>query len=327
MLDIVNECKQANSIGITGHINPDGDCVGSTLGMWQFLTKVFPDKKVKVLLEQPQDIFSFIHGMDEIIVMEEGVVSEEKQTQDCFDVMIVMDTVIERTGNAQSYIQQADKVINIDHHISNPGQGDVWLVNPKASATAEVVYELITQTDAYRVFLDKELAQTLYIGIIHDTGVLQYSNTSPRTLRIVADLTEFGFDFTSIIDETFYEKTALHSKMMGMALNEAYLALDGQVIVSVIEHETIEKLGVTKKELGGIVSQLRYVKGVDVSVFLYAMKPNQFKVSLRSRSVVDVAKVCAVFGGGGHVRAAGCNMEGASEEIVELILKEIARQI
>lgn len=327
MLDIVKECKEYDSIGITGHINPDGDCVASTLGMWQFLKKVYPQKTIKVLLEQPQSVFDFIYGMDEILVMEEGVVSEEPQTQDRFDVMIVLDSVIERCGNAQAYIKLAKKVVNIDHHVSNAGQGDVFLVKPKASAAAEVVYEIITQTPEYKQLMDQELAQTLYIGIIHDTGVLQYSNTSPHTLRIVADLTEYGFDFTSIIDETFYEKNALHSKMMGMALANAELALDGKVIYAAVENETIREYGVTKKELGGIVSQLRYVTGVDVSIFLYAMQPNKFKVSLRSRNIVDVAKVCESFGGGGHVRASGCNIEGTSKEIIEKIIMEIKKQL
>lgn len=327
MLDIVQACKDANRIGITGHVNPDGDCVGSTLGMWQFLKKVFPDKTIDILLEKPQDIFSFIDGYEDIIVMEEKNDDMEIKPIEKYDIMMVIDTVKERTGNALGYVLGAKKYINIDHHISNPGEGDVSWVVPTASAAAEVVYDLVTMKEEYKAYMDKELAQTLYIGIIHDTGLLQYTNTSPKTYRIVANLVEFGFDFTKIIEETFHEKTALHSKMTGIALANATLALDGKVVVSVMDHEIIDENHATKKELGGIVSQLRYVKGADVSVFLYAIKPNKFKVSLRSRAIVDVSKVGQVFGGGGHVRASGCNIEGNATEIVDKILAEIAKQL
>lgn len=327
MLDIVKQCQDANRIGITGHINPDGDCIGSTVGMWQFLKKVFPQKEIYVLLEQPAEMFHFIKGVSEIILMDEDVKLTKEQEELHFNVMIVIDTVIERTGKAQSYIQSAEKVINIDHHISNLGQGDVWLVDPKASAAAEIVYELLTMNDEYKSYMDRELAQTLYIGIIHDTGVMQYSNTSPKTLRIVAELIAFGFDFTRLIDETFYQRTPMQAKMTGKALQEAYTLLDGKMIVGEIDYETISSLNVTKKELSGIVSQLRYVEGVDVALFMYALKPNAYKISLRSREIVDVAKVCEVFGGGGHIRAAGCSMEGRAKDIIEKIAQQVSLQL
>lgn len=327
MLDIVKQCQDANRIGITGHTNPDGDCVGSTFGMWQFLKKVFPKKEIYVLLETPAEMFHFIKGVDEIICMDEEYKLPKEQQEMIFDVMIVIDTVIERTGNAQSFIQSAKKVIEIDHHISNPGQGDVWLVDPKAGAAAQIIYELVTMTDEYKAYMDRELAQTLYIGIIHDTGVMQYSNTSPRTLQIVADLISYGFAFTDLIDETFYQRTPLQAKMTGKTMQEAYTRLDGKMMVGVIDYETICKYQVDKKDLSGIVNQLRYVDGVDVALFMYALKPGSYKVSLRSRKIVDVAKVCEVFGGGGHVRAAGCNIEGTAEEIVAKIEEQIALQL
>lgn len=327
MLDIAAQCKDANLIGITGHVNPDGDCVASTMAMWQFLKKCFPDKEIYVLLEEPAPIFAFIRGVSEILVMDDKAPLSEEQKNLTFDLMIVIDTVLDRTGNAYAYIERAGKVINIDHHISNPGQGDVSVIDTSAAASAQIVYELITCTPGYKAMMDKELAQTLYTGIIHDCGVMQYSNTSPKTLRIVADLVEYGFDFSKLIDETFYERTQVQSRITGKALYDARLILDGRAVVSLIDLKTMGEMGAQKKDLTGIVNQLRYIKDVEVAIFIYETKHNVYKVSLRSCGGVDVARICGRFGGGGHVRAAGCTMEGDYKDIVQKISEQIAGEL
>ncbi len=320
MIDIVKECEGANVIGITGHVNPDGDCVGTVMALWQFLCKVFPDAQIDVMIEQPPEVFGCVKGVSEIVT--------DYSSDTVYDVMIVADTVPERCGDAIKYIETAKKVINIDHHISNQGGCDVDHIVPEASAAAEVVYELIAQKEEYKKLIDKEMAQTLYIGIIHDSGVMQYSNTSPKTLRTVAELIEYGFDFPKLIDETFYEKTQVQSKLLGKALMDSYTLLDGRVMVSMTDMETLREYGADKKDLSGIVNQLRIVKGVDVAVYIYEVGENSYKVSMRScTDEIDVSKVSAHFGGGGHVRAAGCNMEGTYEEIVQKVTEQLALQM
>ncbi|MBE5880889.1 MAG: bifunctional oligoribonuclease/PAP phosphatase NrnA [Lachnospiraceae bacterium] len=320
MIDLVKECEGASKIAIAGHVNPDGDCVGSVMALWQFLRKVYPQTRVDVMIEQPPAIFDFVSGVSEIVTdYKEDIV---------YDVMIVADTVPERCGEAVKYIETAKKVINIDHHISNQGGCDVDEIVPQASSAAEVVYELIAQKEDYKKLMDKEMAQTLYIGIIHDSGVMQYSNTSPKTLRIVAELIEFGFDFPKLIDETFYEKTAVQSKLLGKALMDAYTLMDGRVMVSMTDLKTMEEYGADKKDLSGIVNQLRIVKGVDVAVYIYEVGENLYKVSMRScTDDIDVSKVSSHFGGGGHVRAAGCNIEGTYEEIIKSLTEQLALQM
>lgn len=320
MIDIVKECEGANVIGITGHVNPDGDCVGTVMTLWQFLCKVFPNAQIDVMLEQPPAIFDFVKGVSEIVT--------DYLRDTVYDVMIVADTVPDRCGEAIKYIETAKKVINIDHHISNQGGCDVDHIVPNASSAAEVVYELIAQKEEYKKLIDKEMAQTLYIGIIHDSGVMQYSNTSPKTLRIVADLISYGFDFPKLIDETFYEKTEVQSKLLGKALMEAYTLLGGRVMVSMTDLKTLREYGADKKDLSGIVNQLRIVKGVDVAVYIYEVRENFYKVSMRScTDDIDVSKVSAHFGGGGHLRAAGCNLEGTYEEIVQKVTEQLALQM
>ena len=320
MIDIVKECEGAQKIGITGHINPDGDCVGSVMALWQFLCKVYPDVQIDVMIEEPMDVFSCVKGVSEIV--------SDYSREVVYDVMFVVDTVPDRCGEAIKYIETAKKVVNIDHHVSNQGGCDVDYIVPGASSAAEVVYDLITQKEEYKKLIDKELAQTLYIGIIHDCGVMQYSNTSPKTLRTVADLIEFGFDFSKIIDETFYEKTQVQSKLLGKALMDSYALMDGRVMVSVTDLETLREYGADKKDLSGIVNQLRIVKGVDVAVYVYETEENAYKVSMRSGTdEIDLSKVSSYFGGGGHVRAAGCNLKGTKEEVIHKVMEQLALQM
>ena len=158
-MNLLKECEGAKRIGISGHIRPDGDCVGSCLALYQYLVKCMPDAYVKVYLEQPAEIFSEIKGFDDI----ETSFSEEEK----FDVYFALDCNEERLGEAKEYYKSAKKRINIDHHISNAGCGDVNLVLPKVGSTCEVLYDLVKDQ------LDKDLAMALYIGIIHDTGVFQ----------------------------------------------------------------------------------------------------------------------------------------------------------
>ena len=176
-MKIYEEVKDAATIGISGHIRPDGDCIGSVMGLYLYLLKKCPDAQIEVFLEQPGEEFSCISRIGDIHT--DFVTGVEQ-----FDVFIVLDSTKERTGEAQKYFDAAHKRINIDHHVSNPGDGDVNFLDPKASSASELVYRAIDDKEA----MDPSIAKALYIGIIHDTGVFQYSNTSPETLRIAADL-------------------------------------------------------------------------------------------------------------------------------------------
>ena len=183
MKKILEEVRDAKSIAISGHIRPDGDCVGSCMGMYLFLKKELPDTQVHVFLEKPSDVFNCICGVEEIKVAEE-------QDETVYDVFIALDCSKDRLGGAEKLFDKAVKKINIDHHISNTGCGDVNYLRADASSASELVFELLEEDR-----LDMEIAKALYIGIIHDTGVFQYSNTLPATLQVAAKLVAFGFNF------------------------------------------------------------------------------------------------------------------------------------
>ena len=311
------EVKDAKTIGISGHIRPDGDCVGSCMGLYLYLKKVCPAAAIQVMIERPADVFSCIRGIEEIS-------SDFKPITEKFDVYIALDSEKSRIGEAEKFFDQAEKRINIDHHISNAGgSGDVNYVVPTASSASELVYDVIGDKSA----IDADIAKALYIGIIHDTGVFQYSNTSPKTMKIAAELISYGFDFPELIDKTFYEKTYVQNQILGRALLESILFMDGKCIVSMIDKKTMAFYNADSHDLEGIVSQLRSTKGVECAIFLYQTDTLEYKVSLRSNGAVDVAKVASFFGGGGHVRAAGVTMQGTFYDIVNNLSAQIEKQL
>ncbi len=314
-LNLLEECKNAKTIGIGGHIRPDGDCVGSCMALQMYLQKVCPGAAVEVFIEQPADFFDCIKGVNQIRF--------DFPDRESFDVFVVLDCVPDRLGGAEKYFHAAKKTINIDHHISNAnGSGMVNYVKPYASSTAELIYELVEKE-----YLDVDMAKAIYIGIIHDCGVFQYSNTSPQTLRIAADLISYGFDFTSIIDETFYEKTYVQSQVMSEALLKSRLFMDGKCIVTSVDRAMMEAHGIGPKDLDGIVNQMRIIRGVECAIFMYQVGDAEYKVSMRSNRYVDVSAVATNFGGGGHVRAAGCTLAGTPDEIVVRLSEQIEKQI
>ena len=249
-MNIYEEVKDAKTIGISGHIRPDGDCVGSCMGLYLYLKKVCPAAAIQVMIERPADVFSCIRGIEEIS-------SDFKPITEKFDVYIALDSEKSRIGEAEKFFDQAEKRINIDHHISNAGgSGDVNYVVPTASSASELVYDVIGDKSA----IDADIAKALYIGIIHDTGVFQYSNTSPKTMKIAAELISYGFDFPELIDKTFYEKTYVQNQILGRALLESILFMDGKCIVSMIDKKTMAFYNADSHDLEGIVSQLRSTK-------------------------------------------------------------------
>ena len=313
--DLLALVKDAKTIGITGHLNPDGDCIASNLALAMYLQKALPGNCVEVFLEKPEKAFDHIPGRDMLIT--------DFPERAPFDVFIVCDTNYERISGSKKYFDAAKRTINIDHHISNAnGTGEYNYVIPEAAACAEIIGSLIPKD-----MLDDQIAELLYMGIAHDTGVFHFSNTRPETMRICANLLEYDFDFSRMLDETFYIRTDLQNKMMGQALLDSRFHLNGRVIVSSADLALMAKLGTGRDETGGIVERLRNTEGVDCSVYIYEKTPGHFKGSLRSSSdAVNVAKVCEAFGGGGHDRAAGCEYDGTVAEFEEKIIAEIAKQ-
>lgn len=312
-LDAVLENKHL--IGIAGHVRPDGDCVGSTLAVYNYIRTFYPDVDVRLYLEPIPNIFKFLRYSEEI--------KSEYTDEDIFDLFIALDCGdTGRLGNAAKYFESAKHTYCVDHHVSNQAFAEENYIFPEASSTCELVYELM---DAEKV--TKEIAECLYTGMVHDTGVFQYSCTSAKTMNIAGILMEKGIDFSKIVDETFYTKTYNQNRVMGQALLDSRLYLDNQCIVSVITQKQMKQFDVLPKHLDGIVNQLRVTKDVKLAVFIYENEDGSFKVSLRVNGNFDAASLAMHFGGGGHVKAAGCTMYGTQEQVVSMLLEEVEKRL
>lgn len=311
LADIIADAK---TVGIAGHIRPDGDCVGSCMAVCNYILKNFPEVDVKVYLEFVHDKFKLIKNADKIIT------TGYDGTQ--FDLFITMDSAdLERLGPNKPFFENAKRTACIDHHVSNTGYADFNYILPDASSACEVLFDLLDEE-----LIDKETAEALYMGIASDSGCFRYSSTSPKTMIIAAKMMEKGIDITEILEETYYKKTYEQQQITGRILLESVRFMDNRCIFAYATTKMMKFYGVTTKDLDAVVSQLRNVEGVECAIFMYQIGDLEFKVSLRSKEI-DVSKVAVHFGGGGHVHAAGFEATGTVHDIINNISEELEKQM
>ena len=208
MVKLYEVLKGAKRAGIAGHVRPDGDCTGSCLALYQYIGLYFPEVAVDVYLEEIPNSFHMLTGADEICHgLPENMVYDVFFALDCGDVG--------RLGFAGTLFEKAKKTVCIDHHVSNESFADVNQIVPDASSTSELIYNLMDKEK-----ITKEVAEALYLGIVHDTGVFQYSSTKPSTMEAGAELLRKGIDGPKIIEKTFFEKTYAQNQVLGKALLE-----------------------------------------------------------------------------------------------------------
>lgn len=307
--------KGKKRVALGGHVRPDGDCVGSCMGLYHYLKEQYPEIGTDVYLEEVPEAYRMIKDTDEV--------KTQITDGDVYDLFICLDCGdMQRLGFSMPLFENAKETLCVDHHISNDAFADNNYVVPEASSTSELIYTLL---DAEKISCAS--AEALYMGIVHDTGVFQYSCTSPETMEIAADLMRKGINGSEIIDKTYFEKTYIQNQILGRALLESMLIMDKKCIVSVIRQKSMKFFQAKPSDLEGIVSRLRQTKGVEVAIFLHEISPQKFKVSLRSKGKVDVSEIAKYFGGGGHVRAAGVTMEGSSHDVINNITARIVLQL
>lgn len=307
--------EQVRTVAIGGHVRPDGDCAGSCMALYQYVKKCYPNIRVDVFLEELPDSFSMFPVMQEV--------SHEVKEIKTYDLFIALDCADStRLGFSYELYLQASKTLCVDHHISNSGYADDNYIVPEASSTAELVYRLLDKES-----IDTDIAECLYLGIVHDTGVFQYSSTSPETMEAAAFLMRKQVRANEIIDKTYYEKTYVQNRVLGKALLDSKLVLNEQCIVSYLTKDMMNEFQAKPVDLEGIVSQLRVTRGVEVAIFIYELEGGEYKVSLRASGDVDVNRIAKCFGGGGHVKAAGATMAGNVDAIIEQLTDEIRKQL
>jgi len=308
--------EDVKTVAIAGHVNPDGDCIGSCMGMYLYLKANYPQIQADVYMGELRPVFGHIEDLN---IIRHTLIEPDK----IYDLLMLFDVSSEgRVSVANLYLHTAKKSICIDHHVTNGGLCDENYIIPEASSACEVLYELM---DNEKVTLP--VATALYTGIVHDTGVFQYTNTSGKTMRIAGELLDKGVDANTIIEDSFYSKTYVQNQILGRTLLESILILNGKCIIGVVRQKEMEFYGVTAKDLDGIVNQLRVTQGVEVAMFIYSTGLQEYKVSLRSNGHVDVSRITGYFGGGGHVKAAGCTMQGSVYDVINSITFYIEKEL
>lgn len=315
MNDLIKQIEQAETIAVAGHLRPDGDCVGSCMGLYSYIKKNYPDKEVHVCLEEFPDSFSYLRDEEALVPLSGG-----KENYDLFIALDCGDT--ERLGEAAVLMDKSSYVCCVDHHITNTRYGRLNFVEPDASSTSEILYGLMDPEK-----IGYETACALYTGIVHDTGVFKHSCTSSKTMRIAGELMDKGIPFGKIIDGSFYMKSYKQLQIMGRCLMESVRILDGRCIFSVVRRSVLDLYEAKPSDLDGVIDQMRTTEGIEVAILLDEREPGEYKVSMRSNDIVDVSRICKYFGGGGHVRAAGCTIKGAAFDVINNLTLHIEKQM
>jgi len=309
---LVDIARNYKNICLLGHIHPDGDCVGATLGLAMLLEK--HNIPSTVLLKDLPSQYDFLPI--------QGYVRDHMD--DPVDLIISMDASDpERLGSFSQLLADGKKVINIDHHISNTMFGDHNYVDAEASSTSEMVFQMVEDFSV----MDVDIAKALYTGILFDTGGFKHSNTKPSTHLAAAKLISYGFDFSALIHKLFDEKPLKAFKAQGLAFERARTYKNEQILVCYLNMEDYANFGIEKSDTESIVHYMNNVEGVEVAVFLYAIDDDTYKISLRSKGTVDVCKVAMNFGGGGHQKASGASIKAPLEDAILAVTNAISLQL
>lgn len=315
MIDLRSAARSAERILIAGHVRPDGDCVGACMASYRYLIGIFPEKSIDIYLENVPEKYAFLTES----------VTEVKCEVSCepYELCIALDSgSLDRLGAAQQAFGSAGETLVVDHHVSNEFYGKQNVVDTDASSTCEVLYGIMEPEH-----IDTDTAEALYVGIATDSGGFRYPNTSKKTMEIAGTLMEMGIPFSKDMDRCFYERTYIQTQLLGRTLLTSMRVMDGQIIVATVTQRMLEFYGAKTEDIDGIIDHLRITKGVEVAILLHETGNQEYKVSMRSNNVVDVSKVAVYFGGGGHVRAAGCTMRGSIYDVCNNLTEHIEMQL
>lgn len=294
----------ANQVVVACHVGPDGDALGSMIGLGRFLgrrgKKVWMGWGSERVEVAPQ--YAFLPGLDQL--------SSPDQMPEAPEVFVAIDCGSpDRLERLVPVFRAAGARINIDHHVSNDRFGDVNLVDPEAASSSELAYELVRRMGGVP---DRDEATCFYTGIVTDTGRFQYSSTSAGTLRAAADLRELGIDHERVGREVYESVSFGYLRVLGLVLSRAQLE-DG-LVWSWLKQEDLSGMGLDETE--HLIDALRSVREAEVAAVLKEQADGAYKVSLRSRGGVDVQRIASGFGGGGHARAAGFTSAGPIEAVI-----------
>jgi phosphoesterase RecJ-like protein len=301
--------RGASTVAIACHVNPDADAIGSMLGLSNFLrargtstTCSFPNEPF-----DPPRWASMLPGHETLVPPREF----PKQPA----VMVTCDAAsMDRLGMLAAAAERAATLIWIDHHVSNDGLGTIPLIDPRASSTSEMVWRLLREIGGE---ISVETAACLYAGLVTDTGRFQYQAVTPQTFRLGAELREFPFEHTRLVQALYEDNATTYLKLLGVALERIEHDPSADLVWSYLTQADLAGAGVHPSETDDLIDVVRTAREADVAAVLKQQRDGRFKVSMRSKGGHDVAAVAASFGGGGHRLAAGYTSPHGLTETVE----------
>jgi bifunctional oligoribonuclease and PAP phosphatase NrnA len=305
--------RENERFAVLSHIRPDGDALGSQLALALSLQQL--GKKVRVWNEDGMlEKYSFLPRAD--------LLTKPPHAAEDVDVAIALDTAIQnRLGTAFTAVRSAKIWINIDHHLSNPGYGDLVHVDPTAPATGQIIFDLI-KSQGFP--FDREIAENLYAAISTDTGSFQYPKTSARTFEVAAELVCTGINVGQLSQQLYENYPRRRVELLRELLRTMRFERDGGVASFSLALKTAAELQVIPEDNEGLIDYLRAIRGVIVAVFFEELADGKVRVSMRSKSdAIDVCAICQKFGGGGHTLAAGARVRGTLAEVERNVLEEI----
>ena len=305
--------REGVRFAVLGHVRPDGDALGSQLALGLSLKQLGKDVRIwneEGMLEK----YSFLPNAN--------LLTKPPAEPEDVDVAIALDTAIQnRLGNSLAAVRSAKVWINIDHHPSNPGYGDLVYIDPNSPATGQILFELIKSE---KLPIDAAIAENLYVAISTDTGSFQYPNTTARTFEIAAELVRAGVEVGRVSQLTYENYPRRRVELLRDLLGTMRFDANDRVASFSLSLATAKKLGVLPEDNEGLIDHLRAIRGVIVAVFFEELADGKVRVSMRSKSEkVNVCAICQKFGGGGHVLAAGARVRGSLAEVERKILEEV----
>ena len=297
------------------HVRPDGDALGSLLG----LALVLEERGLQVarLCADPAPLtYAFLPGAELITAQLPDWSPQLGMVVDCDG--------ISRLGPLEPSFAALPHLIDIDHHATNRAFGELRLIDSKAAAAAEIVFALVRELDTG---LDPDIATCLYTGIITDTGRFCYGNTTAATFRIAGELVRAGAEPDSIARRVYAERSIAATHLLGAALSHLAAELNGEVVSSALTLADFAATGAAPADTEGIIDHLRAIAGPRVALLLVELEDHQVRVSFRSDGTVDVSAVALEFGGGGHAMASGCTCPGSLQEVRREVLAAVARAL
>ncbi len=317
-IEVFDRIKKGKDILIIFHKSPDGDCTGSAFALYYALKGI--GKNPVILSPEPLPFNCVFLNRQHVV--RDGLNPGEK-----FDITIILD--LSETKRIMKGINISLRdiygyLINIDHHITGPGIGDILIREPEASATAEIIYRILKTNN---ITITPDIAEALYTAIITDTGGFRYSNTTPYTLHIAAELLETGISGWAIAKEIYESEPKARILLLSKALSTLTFEEGDRIAFMTLTLDELHKMGATDDMTDQFVNYARSIKGVDVGLLFREIQGGKVKVSIRSKDEIDVATFASKFGGGGHKNAAGIVLSENLDKSVNIIIPALKEYI